>query len=104
MQSHSGGNTALPLDAIDIAPARSIRRYCRHPCYTLLCDDIVETAAEVLEHDRRGVSAGPSGNRAARMCRRAGLVETRDRHPMGSPAGDRPHVRGLRRVLRAAVA
>ena len=56
---------------------------------------------EVLQHDRRGVAAGPAGDRAARMRGAAGLVEAGDRHPVLRPAR-----RGAQRaaVRQAAVA
>ena len=47
---------------------------------------------------------GPSGDRASRIRRGAGLIQTGDRHAVLRPAGNRTQGAGLRRVLRSAVA
>src|SRR3954447_20246196 len=65
--------------------------------------NLLDVVAEVLEEDDGAVAAGCARDRAARMSRCAGLVETGDRHAVLRPAGDRPARTVVRPTAVAAV-
>src|SRR5467141_319431 len=68
-----------------------------------LVHDFLDAGSEIFQHHRRGVSAGRSRDRAARKCRRARLVQPRNRHAMLRPPRHRAHRSYLRRALRSRV-
>src|SRR3954454_5779427 len=53
-------------------------------------DNLLDVVAEILEEDDGAVAARRARDRAARMSRCAGLVQTGDGHAVLRPAGHRP--------------
>src|SRR3954468_20494805 len=66
-------------------------------------DYLLDVVAEILEEDDGTVAAGRAGDRAARMSRCPGLVETGDRHAVLRPARHRPARTVVRPAAVAAV-
>ena len=82
----------------------SIGRYCDDPCALFVAMTSSRLRPKSFSMTAAALRPGPPEIEPPGMRGGTGLVEAGDRHAVLRPAGRRPQVRGLRRVLRAAVA
>src|SRR6266852_2383079 len=74
-----------------------MRKPPRNNLLSFLLHHFFDAGPEVLQHHRCRIPPRAAGHRSARMRRRSGLVETRNRHAMLCPALHGPHCTSLRR-------
>src|SRR5713226_5166763 len=88
-------NPRLLILLMATSPRNSLLRFLPY--------DFLDARPKIFQHHGRSISSWSAGYRSAGMRRGAGLIQTRDRHPVLRPARHRTHRSGLRRAGPACV-
>src|SRR5713226_348568 len=88
-------NPRLLILLMGTSPRNSLLRFLPY--------DFLDARPKVFQHHGSSISSRSAGYRSAGMCRRAGLIQTWDWHPVLRPARHRAHRSRLRRAGTACV-